>query len=145
MQPVLPKKMLYIHIRNMHVNPHLYFESEDYFFDGDRRVYAENIFETFNKDEALQNIQAIDYLGFNLLTTLLHQHRLRDRQGRQWALLAYTDHDRLSIDMDEEPYRANHDRHCCAFLPLKSLFKEDTLYDDSMRMRVGRVIVQNLL
>ncbi len=140
-----PKRMLYMHIRDLEKNPHICFELEDYYPNPKRQAYTESNFESLDKDTVLEDVDGLDRLGFYFLVRLLSEGRIKDRQGRQWAFAAYTDQERLSVDIDEEPYRLNLHRSVCAFLPLNTLDLRLNAHSDVMCMRTGRMIVQNLL
>ncbi len=139
------KQMLYVHIRNMETNPHLYFEHEDYYENPRRLTYTQTALGTLDKEEFLSYEDEVERLGFYFLLRMMGKRRLCDNQGRQWAMAAYINEKDQSIDVDEEPFRANAQRQFCSFLPLKSVVRDDIIHDPVMCMRTGRMIVQNLL
>jgi hypothetical protein len=148
-----PNKFLYVYLQEMNTNPKLCFDLHKGPLPPDRRRYAKTVLKSSNgakdKESALKNVEALDYIGFTILVSTLLERRIK--QARHYAMIIYPDFSKenLEIHMDEEPYRSDRNGEFYTFLPLRpfplDLNTEENRLDPVLHMRAGRIVAHALL
>jgi len=147
-----PEKFLYIYLQDMNTNPKLCFELHRGPLPEGGRGYAKAVFPSLDKETVLENVRAVENIGFTVLITTLLESCLK--QGRPMAMLVYLFKGKKeeAIYMDEEPYREHEGGELYTFLPLRpfethpeKLSSKENMHDTLLQMRTGRIVANALL
>lgn len=147
-----PEKFLYVYLQDIDTNPKFCFELHKGPLPEGRHAFSRTVFESLQKDQALENIKAVPDVGFWIITRLLLECSLSKK--RFYALMVYPHAEGRSqyIDIDEEIYRRREGGDFYTFLPIRpfdtnpeTMNTEENSLDPLLHMRAGRIVVNALL
>lgn len=146
------KKMVYISVADINIQPLLRFEVENYYRNPDRPAYADITFGNLKEHEMLADTESLWFLGKALVRGFLVSSFLkpgfhRNKDGKSGALAVYTnaDPEKAMIFIDEEPYVTNPARRFHTSVPLKSLNMTEVRKDAEFCKHIAAITVKMLM